>query len=147
METLDYLAQSNPQAFQDETQRGDFRTLVDSGVVTVERDGQTLEASDITNDFTFDENVSMSVAKDIDWSEFDGDGLSSVDDALSGIMGTTHINAEYVDEFGHAVNRDGPSDSWVGDFTREYSENYDTTRDYFNGDVEGFRDKDEESEG
>ncbi|WP_017610726.1 TPR repeat region-containing protein [Nocardiopsis xinjiangensis] len=146
METLDYLAQSNSQEFQDDTQRGDFRTLVDSGVVTIERDGQALGASDITNDFTFDDNVTVSVAKETDWSEFDGDGLSSVDDALSGIMGTTHISAEYVDPHGETVERDGPGNDWVEDFTGEYTSYYDQTREYFNGDVEGFRDQNEDSE-
>ncbi|WP_435109085.1 hypothetical protein [Nocardiopsis synnemataformans] len=145
METLDYLAQSNPEAFQDDTQRGDFRVLVDSGVVTVERDGRVLDASDITNDFTFDQDVTLSVAKDTDWSQFVGDDENAVDDALSGIMETTHIHAEYVDKFGETVERDGSGDSWVSGFTGEYTSAYNETRQYFNGEVEGFRAPDEPS--
>ncbi|MEU1898016.1 hypothetical protein ABZ512_06530 [Nocardiopsis dassonvillei] len=146
METLDYLAQNNPQAFQDNTQRGDFRVLVDSGVVTVERNGQVLDASDITNDFAFEEGVTINVAKDTDWSQFVGDDEGAIDDALSGIMETTHIHSQYVDAHGETVERDGPGNMWVNDFTSEYTSAYDETREYFNGDVEGFRDPDEPQE-
>ncbi|WP_159944734.1 MULTISPECIES: hypothetical protein [unclassified Nocardiopsis] len=145
METLDYLAQSDPRAFQEDTQRGDFRVLVDSGVVTVERDGRVLDASDVTNDFAFDQDVTVSVTKG-DWSRFVADDLSAVDDALSNIMDTTRVNAEYVDRFGDTVQRDDSSDAWVADFTTEYMNSYGKTRDYFNGDVEGFRKPDGESE-
>jgi hypothetical protein len=138
METLDYLAQNNPQAFQDATQRGDFRVLVDRGVVTIERDGQALDASDITNDFAFDENVKVSVDKGTDWSQFVADDENAVNDALSGIVETTHIHGEYVDEFGETVERDGPGNTWVSSFTGEYKGAYDETREYFNGEVEGF---------
>nr|WP_218909219.1 hypothetical protein [Nocardiopsis sinuspersici] len=138
MEILDYLAQNNPQAFQDDTQRGDFRVLVDSGVVTIERDGQALDASDITNDFVFDENAKVSFEKGTDWSQFVADDENAVNDALSGIVETTHIHGEYVDEFGETVERDGPGNTWVNSFTGEYKGAYDETRKYFNGDVEGF---------
>jgi len=146
METLDFLAQNDPQVFQDNTQRGDFRALVDSGVVTIERNGEALDPSDITNDFTFDENVTVNVAKETDWSEFNGPDRGSIDDALSGIMGTTHIHAESVDPYGETVESDGSGDDWVGDFTGEYTDAYDKTRDYFNGDVEGFQGQGEDSE-
>ncbi|MFD6948741.1 hypothetical protein A6A08_15200 [Nocardiopsis sp. TSRI0078] len=146
METLDYLAQNNPQAFQDDTQRGDFRSLVDSGVVTIERDGQVLSASDITNDFVFDQDVTISVDKGTNWSELDSDGLDSVDDALSGVMDTTHMRAEYMDDHGEPVERDGPSYTWVDEFVDVYTGSYKETRDYFNGEVSGFDKPDEESE-
>ncbi len=139
METLDYLSQNAPQVFQEDTQRGDFRVLVDSGVMTIERDGRVLDASDITNDFVFDEDVTISVTKSTDWSQFGGGDRSAVDDALSGIMDTTHIHAEYVDQYGEKVEREDPGNKWVSDFTREYSGAYGQTRDYFNGEVEGFR--------
>ncbi|WP_444962140.1 TPR repeat region-containing protein [Nocardiopsis sp. M1B1] len=145
VEALDHLTQNNPQVFQ-ETQRGDFRVLVDSGVVTIERDGQVLSASDITNDFTFDQGVTVSVDKSTDWSQFVADDRHNVDDALLNIMDTTHIRGEYVDPFGQLVERDDPSDKWVDDFTREYTDAYDTTREYFNGDVEGFDKPESESE-
>ncbi|ASU56262.1 TPR repeat region-containing protein [Nocardiopsis dassonvillei] len=145
METLDYLAQNTPQAFQDDTQRGDFRVLVDSGVVTIERDGRVLDASDITNDFVFDQTVTVSVAGGTDWSELHSDDLDGVDDALSGIMDTTHIYGEYIDEHGEPVRHDGASETWVGQFVDVYTGAYGETRDYFNGEVEGFRDPKEEA--
>ncbi|MFV2198793.1 hypothetical protein [Nocardiopsis sp. LOL_012] len=140
MTTLDYLSQNNPEAFNDGAQRGDFRTLVDSGAMNIEVDGKILDPSEIGNEFTFDQNVEISINQDIDWSQLVGDDRAAVYDALSNVLEKTEIHSEYTDEYGEKIERNAPLGDWEGQFTEEYLEYYNQTRLHFNDELEGLWD-------
>ncbi|WP_017569577.1 TPR repeat region-containing protein [Nocardiopsis halotolerans] len=136
--TFDFLAHSAPEAFND-VERGDLRTLVGGGALTIERNGEVLSAADIPNDFVIDDSVTMSFDTDPNrWPGNEDDSLSEMDDALGSIMESTTIDITYEDEYGYSVDHSTPAHEGVEQFTEQYMGGYREAEVYFGGGLETF---------
>ncbi|WP_017542932.1 TPR repeat region-containing protein [Nocardiopsis prasina] len=146
VETLDFVLENDPGVLNEDTRRADLRTLVDGGALSIEQDGRKLEPGDITDDFVFDESVTLDFEKDPSaWTHNEGRELSGMDDALGKIMDATVLTANTTDPHtGEPVEHTAPGREWVEDFTGEYNSAYRTTRDYFGGELEQFGEPPEE---
>ncbi|WP_150240304.1 TPR repeat region-containing protein [Nocardiopsis quinghaiensis] len=136
--TFDFLAHSDPEAFND-VERGDLRTLVDGGALTIEQNGEVLSAADLPNDFVIDDSVTMSFDTDPNrWPDNEDDALAGMDDALSSVMGSTAIDITYEDEHGYSVDHSTPAHEGVEQFTEQYMGGYHEAESYFGGKLETF---------
>ena len=140
METLQHIIDNDPSALNDGSERADFRRLVDGGALTIEQDGRELSPSEITNEFIFDDSVSVTLDKDpSQWDNNQDRDLSGMDDSLRHIMDATSHTAISTDPFtGEPVTREGSGGKWVDDYTKQYGNAYDETREYFEGQLETF---------
>ncbi|MDE3725124.1 hypothetical protein PWG71_27400 [Nocardiopsis sp. N85] len=132
VEALEYVAHNDPSKFNEVRYNGDFQDLIEGGVVTVRQDGRVLDAEDITDDFTFDSDVTVSVEKNSDnWNEgFRQDGGRwSMDASMGNVIGDV--------PFTTSDGRTYPGDTRVGQFTGEFDRAYEDVRSYFDPDQRG----------
>ncbi|WP_306371406.1 hypothetical protein [Nocardiopsis sp. CC223A] len=132
VEALEYVAHHDPSRFNEVQYNGDLQDLVEGGVITVRQDGTVLDAEDITDDFTFGPDVTVSVEKDSNnWNEdFREDGGRwSMDASMGNVIGDM--------PFTTSDGRTDPGDDRVTQFTGEFGVGYDGVRDYFDSGEEG----------
>lgn len=140
VETLNFVAENNPEVLNGDVRRGDIRALVGGGALSIERDGVALDPGDIQDDFVFDDSVTLTFEKDPGkWEDSEDRALSDMDGALGKVTNSIVLTANTTDPYtGGPVEHTAPGREWVSDYTGTYSGAYQTTRDYFGGELESF---------
>jgi hypothetical protein len=126
VEALEYTAYNDPSKFNEVQYKGDIQDLIEGGVITVRRDGAVLGTEDITDDFVFGSDVTVSVEKDsANWNEgFRQDGGRwSMDASMGNVIGDI--------PFTTGDGRTHQGDTRVGQFTGEFGVGYNDVRAYF----------------
>lgn len=135
VEALEYVAYNDPSQFNEVQYNGDLQDLIEGGVITVQRDGAVLDAGDLTDDFVFGPDVTVSVEKDSNnWNEdFRQDGGRwSMDASMGNVVGDIPFTA--------SDGRTYPGDVRVGQFTGEFGAAYRDVQSFFGSNEENNED-------
>ncbi|WP_285734088.1 hypothetical protein, partial [Nocardiopsis sp. ATB16-24] len=126
LEALDYVSQKYPEELNNVVRPDEFRTLMEGGVLTIERGGEVLTADDIDENFILDSSIELTIEKNIgNWNSSvrSGDGLNTMDDALGDIM--------YDIEIITSDERTKSGSERVEDFTGTFTGAYNDTNNFF----------------